>query len=186
MSKYSLTVGHYASHRNTGGYQPLKTDIPKAQFPPKSSGVESMPENKVRITTESPLVCELCGQHAKETHTYDEKQVCPVCITRNEKYKIRIGDAPICEVCGLYSFETSDYDGKQMCPLCRFKEGDKMEPGCKTRPSELELRIRREVMKEIEELLDSAYGKTLITCEHQLAIITKIKDRLNLLWGSNE
>ena len=50
-------------------------------------------------------------------------------------------------------------------------------------PTDLELRIRREVMEGIEELLDTAYGKTLITCEHQLAVITKIKDRLNLLWG---
>ena len=41
-------------------------------------------------------------------------------------------------------------------------------------------------MEEIEELLDNAYGKTLITCEHQLAIVTKIKDRLSLLWGEDK
>ena len=32
------TIGHYASHPG-GGYQPTKTDKPKAQNPPESSGI---------------------------------------------------------------------------------------------------------------------------------------------------
>lgn len=40
-----LTIGHYASHKNTGGYTPPRTDGPKAQFPPKSGSIETSPIN---------------------------------------------------------------------------------------------------------------------------------------------
>jgi len=53
------------------------------------------------------------------------------------------------------------------------------EPGWKTRPSELELRIRREVLDALDELLkEEEEGEVYFT-----GLLTKIKGHLNLLWS---
>lgn len=96
MTKYNLTIGHYASHRNTGGYQPTKSDRPKALNPPKCGGIESLP-----------------GQ-------------------------------------------------------------------MNTQPSELELRIRKEVMVAIDTIESRLYEDGDMYIQD---MIDAIKDRLNLLWG---
>ena len=46
MTKNNITVGHYASHKNTGGYQPSKSDKTKTLNPPKCGGVESFQEQR--------------------------------------------------------------------------------------------------------------------------------------------
>ena len=56
------------------------------------------------------------------------------------------------------------------------------ELGWKTRPSELELRIRREVMKDVDKMIACESDGE----EYYKSILLRIKDRLNLLWGSNE
>ena len=48
-------------------------------------------------------------------------------------------------------------------------------------PSELELRIRNKVLKNVETLLDGLYNDGL-TDEYQIELITDIKHYLNLLW----
>lgn len=102
MTKDNLTIGHYASHKNTGGYQPPKSDRPKTINPPKCGGVESFPE--------------------------------------------------------------------QMS----------------AQPSDIEFRIRKEVHKNIEILMDELYNNGLYNREYPIELLTKVRDRLNLLWGSNE
>ena len=53
-------------------------------------------------------------------------------------------------------------------------------PCCK--PSDLELRIRREVMASLEDLLVRIENNNAV--EHQACGLGRhIKDRLNLLWG---
>lgn len=61
----------------------------------------------------------------------------------------------------------------------------KMEPGWKYKPSELELRIRREVMNAVDEMYDSFVTNHIdsIMKEQADSLLLKIKDRLNLLWG---
>lgn len=59
------------------------------------------------------------------------------------------------------------------------------EPGWKTKPSELELRIRKEVMASLEDLLIRIENNNAV--EHQACGAARlIKDRLNLLWGEQE
>lgn len=52
-----------------------------------------------------------------------------------------------------------------------------MEPGWKYKPSELELRIRRDVMNDLEDIIQK---------HEELALnktgLLRIKDRLSLLW----
>lgn len=58
----------------------------------------------------------------------------------------------------------------------------KLEPGWKYKPSELELRIRREVLENIETLLNGLHNDGL-TDEYQIDLISDIKIYLNLMWG---
>lgn len=116
------TVGHYAFHPGSG-YQPPKTDKPKAQNPPKSSGVSETP-----------------GAEALQELTE---------LLKNNPD-------------GFYTVKTLT------TPY----------------PSDIELRIRKEVMDNIKKL------DNLVQCPskphgyaYQLAqLTTAIKDRLNLLW----
>ncbi len=50
-------------------------------------------------------------------------------------------------------------------------------------PSELELRIREEVLENIEALMDELYENGLYNREYHIELLTKVRDRLNLLWG---
>ena len=50
-------------------------------------------------------------------------------------------------------------------------------------PSELELRIRKEVLENIEALMDELYENGLYNREYHIELLTKVRDRLNLLWG---
>ena len=59
----------------------------------------------------------------------------------------------------------------------------KLEPGRKYKPSELELRIREEVLENIEALMDELYENGLYNREYHIELLTKVRDRLNLLWG---
>lgn len=43
MTKDKLTIGHYASHRNTGGYPPTKSNGPKTLNSPKCGGITLPP-----------------------------------------------------------------------------------------------------------------------------------------------
>lgn len=54
-------------------------------------------------------------------------------------------------------------------------------PCCKH--SDLELRIRREVHVNIETLMDELYKNGLYNREYHIELLTKVRDRLNLLWG---
>lgn len=49
-------------------------------------------------------------------------------------------------------------------------------------PSELELRIRGEVVKNIETLMDELYKDGLYNREYHIALLTKVRDCVNLLW----
>lgn len=123
MTKYNLTIGHYASHRNTGGYQPLKTDIPKAQFPPKSSGLRP-PINSL--------------------------------ITDEDMWPNPPDTIPP----GYYCLPEKDLQ-----------------------PTDLELRIRKDVMDAMEELKsfeDEFEDETEIYFNN---LLNKVIDRLKLLWG---
>ena len=55
------------------------------------------------------------------------------------------------------------------------------ESPCLT-PSDLELRIRREVMEDVDKMIEYEADDE----EYHKSILLRIKDRLNLLWGSNE
>ena len=57
----------------------------------------------------------------------------------------------------------------------------KVEHSVSDIPSELELRIRNKVLKNVETLLDGLYNDGL-TDEYQIELITDIKHYLNLLW----
>ena len=49
-------------------------------------------------------------------------------------------------------------------------------------PTDLELRIRREVMADLDKMIACEADDE----EYHKSILLRIKDRLNLLWGSNE
>lgn len=52
----------------------------------------------------------------------------------------------------------------------------------KSQPSDLELRIRKEVMDDVNKMIEYEADKE----EYHKSILLRIKDRLKLLWGSNE
>lgn len=105
MTKDKLTIGHYASHRNTGGYPPTKSNGPKTLNSPKGeNGLNLPPEFFHNISIPLPEI------------------------------------------------------------------------------SELELRIRKEVMDDVNKMIEYEADKE----EYHKSILLRIKDRLKLLWGSNE
>lgn len=105
MTKDKLTIGHYASHRNTGGYPPTKSNGPKTLNSPKGeNGLNLPPEFFHNISIPLPEI------------------------------------------------------------------------------SELELRIRKEVMDDVNKMIEYEADDE----EYHKSILLRIKDRLNLLWGSNE
>ena len=106
MTKDKLTIGHYASHRNTGDYQPTKSDRPKALNPPKCGGITLPPPPE-----------------------FFHNISLPISVT-----------------------------------------------------SELELRIRKEVLDDVNKMIEYEADEE----EYHKSILLRIKDRLNLLWGSNE
>jgi hypothetical protein len=52
-------------------------------------------------------------------------------------------------------------------------------------PSELELRIRKEVLENIETLLNGLHNDSL-TDEYQIDLLSYIKTYLNLMWGEKK
>lgn len=52
-------------------------------------------------------------------------------------------------------------------------------------PSELELRIRKEVLENIETLLNGLHNDGL-TDEYQIDLLSDIKTYLNLMWGEKK
>lgn len=102
---------------------------------------------------------------------------------------------------------SSGINGIEYCCICRrsyplgathscyaLGSSGQTEPRLKIKPSELELRIRQEVLDTVDimsELLSEceqckdnwgmSCGVTSVYIEH----ITNIKDRLNLLWGED-
>lgn len=66
-----------------------------------------------------------------------------------------------------------------------FKYGEsQMTPGFKTQPSELEIRIRKEVMELLDETVCDV-GLLSIHSDTSTNKLKTIKDRLNLLWGED-
>lgn len=60
MTKDKLTIGHYASHRNTGGYPPTKSNGPKTLNSPKGeNGLNLPPEFFHNISIPLPEISEL-------------------------------------------------------------------------------------------------------------------------------
>ena len=56
-----------------------------------------------------------------------------------------------------------------------------------TQPTDLELRIRREVLSHVEDLLDAlCKHPDEYLLDHTTILVTRIKDRLNLLWGEDK
>ena len=109
-------------------------------------------------------------------------------------YQTTIGDPPICGRCGLPMFSgDKSMDDVNICPSC-YKAGNvTLEPGWKTKPSDLELRIRKEVMGKISDLIC-----LLDDCEERVDIgeisgcpwaaarfdtAVDVQNLLKLLWG---
>lgn len=56
-----------------------------------------------------------------------------------------------------------------------------------SQPTDPELRIRKEVMRDIEDLFDALCKHSdEYLLDHTTILVTRIKDRLNLLWGDND
>lgn len=99
-------------------------------------------------------------------------------------YQTTIGDPPICGRCGLPMFSgDKSMDDVNICPSC-YKAGNvTLEPGWETKPSDLELSIRKDVMDAMEELKsfeDEFEDETEIYFNN---LLNKVIDRLKLLWG---
>ena len=115
------TIGHYASHPG-GGYQPTKTDKPKAQNPPTGSGVPVNPDPEILKELMDML------KNKKDSEFYTITHATPVAM-----------------------------------------------------PSDIELKIRKDVMARINKSLDIAMNGHC--CDDIIEAMEDVRLMLNLLWG---
>lgn len=66
-----------------------------------------------------------------------------------------------------------------------FYGKSEMPIGMKTQPTDLELRIRKEAMDAVAEMMDKLHSPE-VSITRMRTLAYTINDRLNLLWGSDD
>lgn len=94
----------------------------------------------------------------------------------------------LCSICGkqvshLYPTKSGLYSCTECVDKSTVNYKEFIDKKCINETPSIELKIRKEVMELVDLVIDDLYDSDRIKLNYTIEVMTKIKDRLNLLWS---